>query len=134
MLTGRAAPDRRYRSKGPEVIAELKDYATAILETDFGLPPDVAHQAASAIAEALQRSWGGSQVYFPKGAYVSLGTNADQRNRDLYREFDGHNRDELCRKYQISTPYFYQIIRRMRSEAADPLGTSGEPTTTPNDR
>ncbi|MGX2951620.1 Mor transcription activator family protein, partial [Ursidibacter sp. B-7004-1] len=45
----------------------------------------------------------------PKGILVQL----SGRDWKIYHEFNGNNHKELARKYGVSVPWVYQIIKRV---------------------
>lgn len=109
----------RYRSKGPELLIDLVDQVAEVLATRGGLPTSTAELLAMTIANQMAKSWGGHFIYFPKGTWNGGGNRLtcfqlDERDRNIEREYNGTNRDEICAKHNISTRRLYQIITSVR--------------------
>ncbi|HHJ80127.1 MAG TPA: DNA-binding protein [Candidatus Tenderia electrophaga] len=100
-----------YRSKGPELLVDLIDKTAAVLVEKAGLDPDTAHLCAEAVAHRMRQSWGGQQVYFPKGHAVDI----SERDMQLFREFDGRNQRDLAKKYGMSLQWVYQRIKAVQA-------------------
>lgn len=75
----------------------------AIVQEEIGFTDHFAEQIAAAITRGLQRRLGGQDVYIPA---------EDKRDRDarIRQEFNGRNRDEIMKKYDISKSRLYEII------------------------
>lgn len=104
--------DRELMTRAPELLRDLTDRATRILEETAGLDHDRAALAAYEIADELRHAWGGQQVYVPR----ALSMDAQALHRQIFEEYNGRNRDEICSKYGISMVWFYAIIKRVRAE------------------
>lgn len=78
---------------------------TAIVREEIGMNELFAAQIAEAITRGLRKKLGGAEIYIPA---------PDRRARDaaIRCEFNGTNRDEICRKYHISKSRLYQIVGR----------------------
>ena len=115
------------RSKGPELLLDLVYQSADLLQKMAGLPPGAAQDIAVALATRMVELWGGESIYFPKGTWNGRGLlcfKLEERDRKIYREYDGTNRHEVCAKHGISTSRLYQIIaaiRRHRSTKPLPL-------------
>ena len=102
-----------------ERYAELLDDVAAKVASmaRCGLP-SVEEEAARAfgrrVADMLAEDWGGSSVYIPK----NLASRFRKRAARLYREFTGHNVEELARKYGLTQQRVYAIIKAERSRRA----------------
>lgn len=66
------------------------------------------------IADALVRGWrkrcGAQRIYIPAPP------RNEDRDANIKREFNGANREEICRKYSISRARLYQIISKRACE------------------
>lgn len=84
-----------------ELLAEM----TTIVREDAGFGGDIADQLALAITAGLRRRLGGQEIYIPA---------EDKRLRDeqIRAEFNGRNREEVLRKFGISSSRLYQIINQ----------------------
>ena len=100
-----------YRSKGPELLVDLVDKTASVLVEKAGLDPDIAQLCAEAVAHRMRQSWGGQQVYFPKGQAVDI----SERDLQLFQEFDGKNQRDLARKYGMSLQWVYQRIKAVQA-------------------
>jgi len=91
---------------------DLCEYSAGILTELGGLDPKRANDLGNAIAVKMANLWGGQMIYFPKGAWVEL----SRRDLEIYREFNGKNRDEVMKKYGISRTRLYEIVNAVREE------------------
>ena len=57
----------------------------------------------------IAKHWGGQSLYIVKVDCFL----ADDRDIQIYSEFNGHNHAELAQKYDLSTIYIYRIVKRM---------------------
>lgn len=57
-----------------------------------------------ALEKKLIRDFGGLNVYIKK-------SNRAEIHASVLREFNGHNRKELCQRYTISRSTFYRILK-----------------------
>lgn len=89
-----------------DILFDLIDKSTAVLERESGLDHEAAHAAACSIASEVAKDWGGMQIYFPKG--LSL------RDIKIFQEFTGNNHTELARKYNLTEVRVYQILEKAR--------------------
>ncbi|WP_330166238.1 Mor transcription activator family protein, partial [Escherichia coli] len=55
---------------------------------------------------------GGQNVYFPMGMVWKV----SQRDREIFREFNGRNHHELARKFGVSLQWVYSVVKRVRKE------------------
>lgn len=101
----------QFRSRGPELLIDLVDKTTEVLQQQAGLAPETARLCAEAVASRMRMEWGGQQVYFPKGAAADISS----RDVQLYREFNGHNHEHLARKYNMSVQWVYQRIKAVQA-------------------
>lgn len=100
-----------FRSRGPELLVDLIDKTAEVLQQQAGLAPETARVCAEAVACRMRQEWGGQQVYFPKGTAVDISS----RDLDLYAEFNGHNHEQLARKYRMSIQWVYQRIKAVQA-------------------
>ncbi len=109
---------RKHYTRGPEVLSDMVENATAILQ-EGGLSDEDAAGLALAVVEKMASLWGGSLIYFPKGNWNGrspLWFQLAERDWNIFREFDGTNRDEVCKKYGIKRSRFYKIVAACRHE------------------
>lgn len=89
---------------------QLKNDLVFILKNDIGVSDSVADMFAIAIADRLGSRWiylppedtVGRWIYFPA-------KNNSERDQQIRREFNGRNRYEVMKKYNISKSRLYQI-------------------------
>lgn len=74
------------------------------------MPEDEAARIARGMADWMAHRAGGRGLYCPKTL------NADRAARDeaIRREFNGRNRDALCRRHGIGKSTFYAIVSKQR--------------------
>jgi Mor family transcriptional regulator len=87
-----------HRNKSPEFLADLREHTIDIIESQTTLSREEVVSLADKVADRMRQNWGGTQIYFPKGASRS----ALDRKRKIYDDFDGTNHNELARKHQVS--------------------------------
>ncbi len=89
----------------PEILTELKEIVSEVL-LNLGLDQDLTHQSAHKIAETVRQRWGGTPIYIPIGHEYIL----NQRDKEIWDKFNGHNHRELCHQYNMSLQRMYKII------------------------
>lgn len=92
----------------PELVADLEAQAIACLMENV---PTLDGQTATIISKKLSQhlscNWGGQLIYFPK----NQGGKLDERDKQIYTEFDGKNHQELARKYNLAVQQIYKIVK-----------------------
>jgi len=102
-------------SRIPELIADLEDQATACLLASVPhINRPTAVQISKKLARYLTDNWRGQIIYFPK----NTGGELDERDQQIWAEFDGRNHQQLAKKYNLATQQIYQIIKRARAADA----------------
>jgi len=102
---GRAAST--FKTKAPELLADLAAHIAAALVELAGLDQTSAEGVGREVADRMAAHWGGQNVYFPMGLSVKL----SQRDQGIYDEFNGTNHSDLARKYGVSLQWIYKIIK-----------------------
>lgn len=97
-------------NRGGLLLAELEDTAAHILETTADLDADTARELARAIAKELANTWGGHNVYVPKGLY-----DTSERDAQIYRDFTGANIHQLADRYDLTVQRVYSILKLERA-------------------
>lgn len=97
-------------SEYPEILADVVDDLTTRLADH--VEPQSARKIAFEHAEYLRKHWGGQDLYIPKGVAWDL----SERDRQMVKEFNGHNHDQLARKYNLTTVRVYQILKVAQRE------------------
>lgn len=80
------------------------------LQAELKLAEDEATSIAHGMVRWIATQAGGDALYCPK----TLRADVAVRNAAIRRDFDGRNRDELCRRYRIARSTFYGIVGALR--------------------
>ncbi len=105
----------QFRSKGPELLVELAQHTSETVREIIDIEPAIADQIGQAVANRMMQVWGGQNVYFPMGMVWKV----SQRDREIFREFNGRNHHELARKFGVSLQWVYSVVKRVRKEELD---------------
>src|SRR3989344_5097091 len=93
----------------PEILSDLSiQICNSRVTTGMAKPQ--AHAAASAVTEHISEHWGGHLIYIPK----ALRFRRLIKYQEIFRKYNGRNILELSRKYGLSVPRIYQIIKEER--------------------
>lgn len=96
----------------PEVLADLAELLALVLGRE--LPQNTAENLALQYTERLRLTWGGQEVYIPRGViYETL-----CRDRELYNQFRGNNYPELMDRFGLGLQQVYECIARERARRA----------------
>lgn len=90
-------------AKSEDAAVTLQYEITSTICEEMGLAEHLASNLADAITRRLRARFGGEDIYIPA-------TDKRVRDEEIRREFNGRNRREVCRKYDISKSRFYEII------------------------
>lgn len=101
--------DKQTRSRAPEFLADLHDHTKDILVRS-GIAADRAEEIAGEVCSNMLLTWGGQQIYFPRGIHVRI----SKRDMELYDNFNGTNHNDLAAKYNVSVQWVYKVVERMR--------------------
>lgn len=92
----------------PELVADLEAQTVACLTS---ILPMIDKQTATAVSKKLSQhlsnNWGGQLIYFPK----NQGGKLDERDKQIYAEFNGKNHFELSKKYDLAVQQIYKIVK-----------------------
>lgn len=97
--------------KMPELLTDLAARVQQILIEKAAMDKGLAEHLGFEIARDMAETWGGQNIYVPKGLEMAL----HSRDEQIWSEFNGHNHNELARKYKISAQWVYTIVKRMRA-------------------
>lgn len=86
-----------------DAAVTLHAQMTDILREATGLSEHLASAFAEALVVVMRARLGGQELYVPIA-------DRDARDRAIREQFNGRNRDEMCRKYRISRSRLYQIV------------------------
>lgn len=95
----------------PEILEDLRTFLIAELQS-MGLVDQDCERITLAVAERIRTYWGGQQIYIPKGRLFKL----SNRDEDIEAEFNGTNKRELRKRYNITARHLYRIVDRVRAE------------------
>lgn len=103
--------DEVFQTKAPELIShiytKIKQAGSAANLDDYQ-----ATKLASQVAQEIAEDFGGEVIYIPKGMLLLL----SKRDLAIWQEFNGKNHNELARKYGVSVPWVYKIVKRVQQE------------------
>jgi len=87
-------------------LAALRSEYVDLIRRDTGCDEASAMRLASECIAALRYRFAGERPYFANPKYDPAQVLAD---------FNGRNRDEVCRKHSIKRSTFYQLLRERRA-------------------
>lgn len=100
-MTNRTTSPAREESSAIFLQKEMQD----ILKVETGLHDEFAAMIATALVRGWRKRAGAQRIYIPAP------TDFETRDDAIRREFNGTNREEVCRRHGISRSRLYQIIR-----------------------
>jgi len=106
----------------PEVLEDLGGMLGDAL-VRHGLKKDAASEIAWEAVEGVRRSWGGQQVYIPRGEEWARAT----RDQEIYAlfQFEKWPYLALARKYDLTEMRVRQIIHRVKSQRCQRIEPRG---------
>lgn len=102
MTTSTTNTPAREESSALFLQREMQD----ILTSETGLKSEFAAMIAAALVTGWRKRAGTQRIYIP-GELKN-----EARDEQIKREFNGINREEVCRKHNISRSRLYQITSR----------------------
>ena len=93
-------------AKNEDAAVTLQYEMTAIVQEENGLNEHAASQLAEAIVRGLRRRLGGDNLYIP------VLSDRTQRDASIRHEFNGRNREDVCKKYGVSKTRLYEIVSK----------------------
>ena len=89
----------------------LREYPDAELEelTEIYVRRGVELALAKQVAQHLSAHWGGQLLYIPKNHFGKL----DERDKEIWAAFNGHNHAELARRYDLTMQQVYKILKQI---------------------
>lgn len=103
--------DTPNETRGTQFFYDLARLVSEALEPS-GIAPEQARQIGLQAAEHVRQAYGGQPIYVPKGLYLVV----SERDREIWRKFDGNNYHQLAREYDLTLRQIYSIIARVREE------------------
>lgn len=104
-------PDKQPGRQGMEALLEIARVVQEQLLAD-GLDNSKARDIALKASEKVRLLYGGTDVYIPKGIALVI----NERDWQVWHEFDGANHSELAKKYDTTPRHIYRIVARCREE------------------
>lgn len=98
-------------SRIPELVADLEAQAAAFLAAEQ-IPSHTAQLVSRKLSRHLCSNWGGQLIYFPK----NQGGELDERDKQIYAEFNGRNHHELAKKYNLTEQRIYKIVKLAKQQ------------------
>ncbi len=98
----------QHSKRGNALLLDLRDQSVALFK-EANIDAEKASQIANELMYIIAKHWGGQSLYIVKVDCFL----ADERDIQIYNEFDGHNHSALAQKYDLSTIYIYRIVKRM---------------------
>jgi len=87
-----------------DTAASLRRRLVGAISRRLGLNERIAMPIAEEVVEAMREISPGRELYIPAA-------DKAERNAAIRREFNGRNLKEVCRKYDISKPSLYRIVK-----------------------
>jgi len=104
--------DDSFKTKAPELLQDMAAHVQAVLVEYGEIDPTKANSLSEEAVERVARAWGGATVYFPKGDYI----RSHRKAKEVWRDYNGRNAQEVARKHGISLVWAYDIIKKQRAE------------------
>ncbi len=98
-------------SRGTKVLLEIETLISEELQR-HQVDPEKARTIGRCAAERVRQYYGGIQVYMPKGLALVL----SERDREIWRKFNGGNYAELAREYNLTDRQIRSIVARVKEE------------------
>lgn len=114
-MTGRVSP----AEKLPELVQDWADIVAQVAG-ELGLTPAQAEQLGKAAALRITDEYGGRNFYLAQCMSLRL----DQRDTKILADFNGHNYEELAKRYSKSVRQIRRLVAR--AKAVDLLTRQGD--------
>lgn len=99
-----------FNEQADRFFGDIRAFGADIITKTLNVDKQVAEQIAGEIAYQLSQHWGGSMFYVTKNSPWLI----HERDRQILQAFDGKNHHDLSHRFNLSLPYIYKIIARMR--------------------
>lgn len=100
----------QYNKQAKGFFDDIRLITTESIQKALDIDKDIAEQIAFEITNRLSQHWGGSMFYVTKNSPWQI----HERDKAIWREFNGHNHNDLATKFKLCVPWIYDIIARMR--------------------
>ena len=97
--------------RGVQALLDIASTVTAAL-VELQIAPDQARDIGLLTADSFRSTYGGEQLYIPKGLVLAL----SERDREIWRKYTGANTFALSKEYDRTERQIYSIIGRVRAE------------------
>lgn len=98
--------------QGKALLLDLRDLACRLLKNATAVDDAAASQISNELMYQVSQHWGGQSIYIIKDDTFQ----AEERDIQIYKEFNGHNHSELAKKYDLTEIYIYRIVKRMTEQ------------------
>lgn len=98
--------------QGKALLLDLRDLACSLLKSLKTVDEASASQISNELMYQVSQHWGGQSIYIIKDDTFQ----AEERDMEIYKEFNGYNHTELARKYDLTEIYIYRILKRMHEQ------------------
>lgn len=98
--------------QGKALLLDLRDLACRLLKNATAVDDAAASQISNELMYQVSQHWGGQSIYIIKDDTFQ----AEERDIQIYKEFNGHNHSELAKKYNLTEIYIYRIVKRMTEQ------------------
>jgi Mor family transcriptional regulator len=97
--------------RGLQILYDIADTLATGLASS-GVAKNQARELARQAADMVRHTYGGEQLYIPKGHALTL----CERDREIWRKFNGSNTLILAKDYDLTARQIYSIVARVREE------------------
>ena len=98
--------------QGKALLLDLRDHACRLLKNIQAVDASTADQISNELMYQISQDWGGHSIYIIKDDTF----HAEERDIQIYKEFNGYNHSELAKKYKLTEVYIYRIVKRMAEQ------------------
>lgn len=91
----------------PELVADLEAQTATFLLSELNLDNQQAQIISKKLSRHITSNWGGQLIYIPK----NQGGKLDERDQQIYAEFNGKNHFDLAKKYDLAVQQIYKIVK-----------------------
>lgn len=104
-----ALPSEKIKGKYEGIIGEMFDVLINEFEKNSKTKNEALELAESTVL-TIANYFGGRSFYLPNGTRLKAQIRANR----IFKEFKGDNMNELTRKYSLSSPHIYAILRKQQ--------------------
>ena len=104
-----ALPSKKIKGKYEGLIGEMFDVLINEFEKNSKTKNEALELAESTVL-TIANYFGGRSFYLPNGTRLKAQIRANR----IFKEFKGDNMNELTRKYSLSSPHIYAILRKQQ--------------------